>query len=101
MDVICRSRSMLLGVHDGGYYAIGCDVKPKTEPPLGYTTVMIPSGYYRIFSVEQGRADKIGTAWQSIWSIPVNEKHNWSFSCEFERYRASGEIDIFIGTKSE
>ena len=21
MDVICRSRSMLLGVHDGGYYA--------------------------------------------------------------------------------
>lgn len=23
MDVIYRSRSMLLGVHDGGYYALG------------------------------------------------------------------------------
>jgi predicted transcriptional regulator YdeE len=89
------------GKNNRGLYSliIGCAVKRNTEPPKGFSAVTIPSGQYRVFSVEGGRPDKVGLAWQDIWAIPENQKQNWRFSCEFERYRTSGEIDIFIGIK--
>lgn len=77
-----------------GYRAEGC-----TSIPAGLVSVTIPSGHYRVFTVPGGRADKVGETWQSIWAIPNDEKTNWSFCCEFEHYKESGEIDIFIGQK--
>jgi predicted transcriptional regulator YdeE len=87
------------GINNKGMYSliIGCNVPDNTIPPTGFTKITIPEGYYRVFSVENGRQDKVGAAWQSIWAIPDSEKSNWRFHCEFERYRSSGEIDIFIG----
>lgn len=91
------------GKNNKGMYSmiLGCQVKPNTEVPVGFTQVLIPADFYRVFPVESGRPDKVGEVWQAIWVIPDSEKRNWRFSCEFERYRASGEIDIFIGVNHE
>lgn len=87
------------GKNNQGLYSLilGYSVKSNSIPPKGFTAVTIPEGNYRIFPVEAGRQDKVGEVWQSIWSLPDGEKSNWTFTCEFERYRDSGEIDIFIG----
>lgn len=87
------------GKNNQGMYSliIGSSVRPEAIPEIGFTKVIIPSGYYRVFPVEKGRPDKVGEAWQTIWAIPESEKHQWTFKCEFECYRASNEIDIFIG----
>lgn len=89
------------GKNNQGMYSliIGCSVSTNTQIPNGYQKIIIPVGNYRQFPVEKGRPDKVGAAWQAIWSIPEKEKSNWLFSCEFERYRTTGEIDIFIGLK--
>lgn len=79
---------------------MGCSVVPDTLPPAGFTAVTIPAGHYRVFSVAKGRQDLVGNVWQSIWDIPFSEKQQWRFNCEFERYRESGEIDIFIGVNN-
>src|SRR3989338_11651695 len=86
------------GKNNQGMYTmiIGCQVKSGTKPPKGFTDVTIPASNYRVFPVEKGRADQVGEAWQAIWAIPSSEKKNWSFHCEFERYKSTGEIDIFI-----
>lgn len=91
------------GKNNQGMYSmiLGCQVKPNTPAPAEFTAVAIPSGAYRVFPVEKGRPDKVGEIWQSIWAIPQSEKTDWRFSCEFERYQASGEIDIFIGVNHE
>lgn len=88
------------GKNNRGMYSliIGCSVTSDTIPPEGFVAVTIPSGFYRVFPVEKGRQDKVGEAWQAIWAIPDSEKKKWRFTCEFERYRSSGEIDIFIGS---
>lgn len=89
------------GKNNQGMYTliIGYNVDFDAKPLPGLTAVTIPAGDYRIFSVEHNRQDQVGAAWQAIWAIPNSEKQGWSFTCEFERYRASGEIDIFIGLK--
>ncbi len=89
------------GKNNHGMYSliIGCEVAANTLPPAGFTAVTIPAGHYRVFPVEKGRQDKVGEAWQAIWALPASDKKTWTFTCEFERYRATGEIDIFIGTK--
>ena len=91
------------GKNNRGLYTliIGCRVTNHNKPPNGFDSVIIPAGKYRVFTVEPGRFDKVGDAWKNIWAIPENEKKNWSFNCEFERYQSSGEIDIFIGLKEE
>lgn len=87
------------GKNNFGTYSLilGCSVERYTSLADGFTQITIPAGYYRVFPVEKGRSDKVGEVWQSIWAIPDKEKRNWHFKCEFERYCASGEIDIFIG----
>lgn len=89
------------GKNNQGLYSmiIGSAVTQNTIPPDKFTTVMIPSGDYRVFPVEKNRSDKVGDAWLEIWEIPASEKQNWSFVCEFECYKKTGEIDIFIGLK--
>ena len=90
------------GENNQGLYTltIGCPVAPGTEAPEGFSKVIIPASHYLQFPVEQGRQDKVIDVWQKIWAISENEKRNWSFRCEFERYSASGEIDVFIGTSN-
>ena len=91
------------GKNNQGMYTliIGYNVGSDLEPPPGLTAVVIPSGNYRTFSVECNKPNNVGAAWQAIWAISESEKRTWSFTCEFEWYQASGEIDIFIGLKSE
>lgn len=93
------------GKNNKGLYSliIGCSVDANSNLvlPHGFTRVTIPAGCYRVFPVEKGRHDNVGEVWQSIWAISDNEKLDWKFSCEFERYRTTGEIDIFIGIKNQ
>lgn len=90
------------GKNNHGMYTmvIGCAVAPDTVSLENFTKIIIPSGNYRDFPVPAGGVEKVGETWQAIWALPQSEKQNWSFRCEFERYRANGEIEIFIGMKN-
>lgn len=87
------------GKNNQGMYSliIGCPVAQNTVIPDGYKLIKIPAGNYLEFPVEKNRNDKVGEAWQKIWSI--QDKQNWLFNCEFERYSANGDICILIGIK--
>lgn len=89
------------GKNNTGLYSmiIGCAVSSDTLPPDGFTKVTIPPGNYRVFPVKPATPEQVGRVWQEIWAIPQDEKHNWSFRCEFDHYHASGEIDVFIGQR--
>ena len=73
------------GKNNQGIYSliIGCHVAEETVISDEFTKIIIPSGKYQIFSVQDGRSDKVGETWQSIWAIPEREKQKWRFSCEF------------------
>lgn len=90
------------GKNNFGMYSliIGCEVTDNAIIPDGFVSATIPAGNYRHFSVENGSPDKVGETWQKIWNIPANEKKSWRFQCEYECYRSSGEIDIFIGVNN-
>lgn len=89
------------GKNNEGMYTliIGCATNSKVEKNKQLVSTTIPAGHYKPFPVENNDPEKVGKAWQEIWKRPEAEKADWSFKCEFERYHASGEIEIFIGLK--
>ena len=89
------------GKNNLGMYSliIGCEVNTDAKCPTTLTSITIPKSQYHVFSVASSKPEKVGEKWQEIWEIPASEKKNWSFTCEFEHYKAKGGIDIYIGLK--
>ncbi len=86
------------GRNNQGMYSLvlGAKVNPADPVPAGMTQVVVPAGPRMVFPVEAGRFDLVGQVWYTIWNFHEREK---TFIAEYERYSASGDIDIFIGIR--
>lgn len=84
------------GRNNEGQYSliIGAPVAAGTSAPQGMLAALIPASKRAVFAVEGGRFDQVGLTWQTIWGRSDLRK---TFIAEYERYSASGAIDIFIG----
>lgn len=83
------------GRDNEGVYSlvIGCAVDPRAEVPAGFTRVVVPAGRRAVFSVERGRFDQVGPAWQDIW----RREFPRSYIADYERYAPDGTIEILVG----
>lgn len=82
--------------NEGQYtFLIGMEIEAEGDMPTGMNTIEIPSSRYHIFDVEAGKPEKVIDTWMDIWS---NNNLNNSYKCDFEEYKASGKIAIYIGT---
>lgn len=64
--------------------------------PGGLTCLELPASHYQVVSVEHGRPDLVGQAWQEIWAQDASRR---TFVADFERYRSDGSIDILLGVR--
>ncbi len=87
------------GRDNEGVYSlvIGAAVDPAAPVPAGLVSVAVPASARMVFAVEPGRTDRVASMWQTIWDFHERTK---TFIADYERYRPSGEIDIFIGIES-
>lgn len=82
--------------NDGQYtFLIGMEIDAEADSPKGLHSIETPSSRYHVFEVEAGKPEKVFDTWMEIWS--KNDLNN-SYKCDFEEYRASGEIAIYIGS---
>jgi predicted transcriptional regulator YdeE len=84
------------GRNNEGQYSliIGAAVAPGTPAPQRMAAALIPASKRAVFPVDGGRFDQVGPTWHTIWGATDLRK---TFIAEYERYSASGAIDIFIG----
>lgn len=84
------------GVSNEGLYSlvIGAALPAQAPVPAGMVRVVAPAGRRAVFEVARGRPDLVGAAWAGIWEHDELPK---SFVADYERYRADGQIDIWIG----
>lgn len=91
------------GIDNRGVYSliIGARVddaaKPSAEKISGQLTqATIAPAQRAVYSVEKGHPELVGEKWREIWNSNDGEK---SYECDYERYQANGEIDIFVGIR--
>jgi len=94
------------GINNKGIYSliIGCPVSDLNNVPENLVSFVIPPSDYAVFDVEKGKPDKVGEKWQEIWKLSEEDKDfdkKRSYIAEFEHYKSSGEINIYIGLKSK
>jgi predicted transcriptional regulator YdeE len=91
------------GVDNRGVYSliIGAQVEnaallssEKTSTQMTRTT--IAPARRAVYSVQPGHPELVGEKWREIWNSNDGEK---SYVCDYERYQANGEIDIFVGIR--
>jgi predicted transcriptional regulator YdeE len=86
------------GVDNRGIYSliIGAQVNntSKLSPQMKSTT--IAPAKRAVYSVDQGHPERVGDKWREIWN---NNNPAKSYVCDYERYKANGEIDIFVGVR--
>jgi predicted transcriptional regulator YdeE len=89
------------GKNNQGMYSmiIGHEVESLEDLPSGFVGFTIPTSGYLVFPVEDGKVENVIKTWETIWNIPADDKKEWTFTCEFERYKSDGEIEVYIGTK--
>ena len=85
------------GKNNEGQYSliIGAEVSSIDSLPNEFVSTIIPSGRYQVFETE--KPEKVGEKWQEIWGHTFEKQR--TFYAEFEHYKASGEIDIYIGVE--
>lgn len=94
------------GKNNKGMYSliIGCPVNNISDIPEGFISVIIPESKYAIFESDIGAPEKIGETWQKIWKISDEDKQfdaKRTYVSEFEQYKPSGKITIYIGINDE
>ncbi len=83
--------------NEGTYsFIIGAQVADLTAVPLGLSGVFVSASRFAVFPVERGHPEQVGERWRKIWALTDLSK---TFVCDYERYRANGEIDIFVGVR--
>jgi predicted transcriptional regulator YdeE len=85
------------GINNEGTYSfiIGAQVKTLDHKPTQFVSTVIPKSKYQIFPVKAGHPEKVGEKWQEIWGLTFEQTR--TFKTEFELYKETGEIEIFIG----
>jgi len=86
------------GKNNEGVYSfiLGAQVKNLDQVPPKFVSTVIPKSKRRVFKVATGHPEKVGEKWQEIWGVADIKK---TFVSDYERYKESGEIDIFVGIK--
>lgn len=92
------------GVNNEGEYSmvVGYAVKEGETVPEGLVEVTIPAAEYAVFSLEKGQMHQVGNKWMEIWELSKNDpsfNQKRSYTADFERYGAIGEVDILVGLK--
>lgn len=92
------------GIDNTGVYSfiVGCQVHAGEYPPEGLVSVEIPGATYAVFSSEPGKPEKIVETWEKIWQLSEQDRgfdSRRSYRADFEHYRPSGEIAVYIGMK--
>ena len=84
------------GRDNTGLYSlvVGAAVAPQANPPNGMVRAVVPASRRAVFTVEPGRIDRVGAAWQGIWQRQDLRK---TFIADYERYGAGGAIEISVG----
>lgn len=87
-----------VGVDNLGVYSliIGAQVTDTLHVPSGMTPVAIAHSRRAVFSVEKGHPERVGEQWRAIWACTDIVK---TYLCDYEHYKASGEIDILVGIR--
>ena len=81
---------------DGAYsFIIGARVETLDAIPEGFVSAVIPKSKYQVFESATGHPEKVGEKWREIWGRVFERKR--TFVLDYELYRESGEIEIFIG----
>lgn len=94
------------GKNSKGVYSliIGCPVSNLKSVPDGFVSTILPKSRYAVFESAKGKLDQVGETWQKIWNLSETDRafdQNRSYQSEFELYQPSGEINIYIGMRSE
>ena len=86
------------GVDNLGVYSliIGAQVTDTPTAPSGMSSVGIAGSRRAVFSVDKGHPERVGERWRDIWACTDIVK---TYVCDYERYNASGEIDILVGIR--
>lgn len=84
------------GRSNAGTYSlvVGAQVAAGSQVPAGLAGVTLAPQRRKVVSVEKGRPDQVAAKWQEIWQT---DNLGNTYLADYERYQASGEIDIFIG----
>jgi predicted transcriptional regulator YdeE len=90
------------GVDNLGVYSLIIGVQIE-EPeisaeklPPEMTLATIAPSLRAVYSVDAGHPERVGEKWREIWNTDNTAK---SYVCDYERYKANGEIDIFVGIR--
>jgi predicted transcriptional regulator YdeE len=85
------------GQNNNGTYSfiIGVEVSALEQIPEQFVLTAIPKSSYQVFEVATGHPERVGGKWQEIWEHSFKNKR--TFVSDYELYRASGEIEIYIG----
>lgn len=86
------------GIDNQGVYSliIGARVNDASRTPAGLANATLPASRCAVFAVDRGHPERVGERWRDIWACTDIVK---TFQCDHERYKANGEIDIFIGIR--
>ena len=85
------------------YYTtvLGCEVDRALQIPGGFTTVTIPAGNYREYSLSGKCPHNLLDAWQKIWDSSTERK----YASDYDRYTPNwknfedSEVKIFLSVK--
>jgi predicted transcriptional regulator YdeE len=92
------------GTNNRGVYSmiIGAPVNSFDQVAEGFVTIEIPEAEYAMFAVQDGENQLVAKAWQDIWKLSLSDNafdQNRTYFMEYEHYKASGGIDIYVGVK--
>lgn len=66
----------------------------------GLSAVKIPSGHYLIFQGKGQMPQAVIEAWKHVWAyFSIESRYQRCFMTDFEEYKNSDEVAIFIGVK--
>ena len=84
------------GKNNEGVYSliIGTEVEKIDALPENFVSTVILSSKRAMFEVEKGHPEKVGEKWMEIWQTADIKK---TYLSDYEIYRTSGEIEIYIG----
>jgi len=85
------------GVDNNGQYTflIGVEVSSSDAVDEELDVISIPQGNYRRFDVPDNSAEQVFPTWMTIWPKTDIGK---TFVCDYEKYSATGQISINVGT---
>lgn len=101
--ITCKTGNGIYGIYtnyasdvSGEYDAmVSCEAADCKDLPEGVTRQIIPAGKYAKFTVTGDPKEAVGKAWEEIWNIKLDRK----YTCDFEEYLESGEINLYIALK--